>query len=57
MPTIMPAMAVTTTHPGAMEPPWLLRFAQTANPAIYRFTAYCMLTMLDDPAMLALAFC
>lgn len=26
-------------------------------PLIYRFATYFMLTMLDDPAMLALAFC
>ena len=26
-------------------------------PLIYRFATYVTLTMLDDPAMLALAFC
>jgi hypothetical protein len=26
-------------------------------PAIYRASAFFMLTLLDDPAMLALAFC
>jgi hypothetical protein len=57
MPTIISAMVDTTVSFDATELPWLQQFAQTANPAIYRFTAYCMLTMLDDPAMLALAFC
>lgn len=28
-----------------------------AEPLIYRFSGYFMLTLLDDPAMLALAFC
>ncbi|HJW02044.1 MAG TPA: hypothetical protein VJ548_02095 [Azospira sp.] len=31
--------------------------ADTATPLFYRFGAYVALTMLDDPAMLALAFC
>lgn len=33
------------------------RLADTAIPLFYRFGAYVALTMLDDPAMLALAFC
>ena len=35
----------------------LKRLVETAEPLVYRLTAYFMLTMLDDPAMLALAFC
>jgi hypothetical protein len=35
----------------------LTNLAGSAEPLIYRFAAYFMLTMLDDPAMLALAFC
>jgi hypothetical protein len=31
--------------------------AEPAVPLIYRVASYFMLTMLDDPAMLALAFC
>jgi hypothetical protein len=30
---------------------------ESAMPALYRVAAYFALTLLDDPAMLALAFC
>jgi hypothetical protein len=30
---------------------------KSAMPAIYRASAFFMLTLLDDPAMLALVFC
>jgi hypothetical protein len=30
---------------------------ETAAPLIYRLAAYFTLSLLDDPAMLALAFC
>jgi hypothetical protein len=33
------------------------QLADAAIPLFYRFGAYVALTMLDDPAMLALAFC
>ena len=33
------------------------RFAAVAMPALYRLAAYFMTSLLDDPAMLALAFC
>ncbi|MCX7166723.1 MAG: hypothetical protein NTV11_10665 [Rhodocyclales bacterium] len=33
------------------------QMAESAMPLIYRLAAYFMLTILDDPAMLALAFC
>lgn len=32
-------------------------FAHSLAPLFYRVGAYFVLTMLDDPAMLALAFC
>jgi hypothetical protein len=35
----------------------LNRLTESAVPFIYRLAAYFMLTLLDDPAMLALAFC
>ena len=35
----------------------LSQLSESAEPLIYRIAAYFMLTMLDDPAMLALAFC
>jgi len=33
------------------------QLVESLVPLIYRFAIYFMLTMLDDPAMLALAFC
>lgn len=30
---------------------------ETVMPAIYRLASYFMLTILDDPAILAMAFC
>ena len=33
------------------------QLADAATPLLYRAGAYVLLTMLDDPAMLALAFC
>ena len=35
----------------------LRQLSESAEPLIYRIASYFMLTMLDDPAMLALAFC
>jgi len=35
----------------------LKQLTESAEPLIYRLTSYFMLTILDDPAMLALAFC
>ena len=35
----------------------LKQLAEAAAPLIYRLAAYFMLSVLDDPAMLALAFC
>lgn len=35
----------------------LIELRESAEPLVYRLTAYFMLTILDDPAMLALAFC
>lgn len=35
----------------------LNRLAEDAVPLVYRLAAYFTLTILDDPAMLALAFC
>jgi hypothetical protein len=35
----------------------LKQLAESAEPLIYRLASYFMLTILDDPAMLALAFC
>lgn len=32
-------------------------FAETLLPTTYRLAGYCLLTVLDDPAMLACAFC
>ena len=31
--------------------------AESTEPLIYQLASYFMLTILDDPAMLALAFC
>jgi len=31
--------------------------AESAEPLVYRLAAYFMMSLLDDPAMLALAFC
>ena len=33
------------------------KLMESAEPAIYRLAAYFMTSLLDDPAMLALAFC
>jgi hypothetical protein len=33
------------------------RAAEAAVPLIFRLAAYFMLTMLDDPVVLAMAFC
>ena len=33
------------------------QLAELAEPLLYRFASYFVLTILDDPAMLALAFC
>jgi hypothetical protein len=39
-------------------PPTLNRYLEeSALPSLYRLAAYFTLTILDDPAMLALAFC
>ncbi|MCX7155836.1 MAG: hypothetical protein NTW45_05260 [Rhodocyclales bacterium] len=35
----------------------LKQLADSAEPLIYRLAAYFMMSLLDDPAMLALAFC
>jgi len=35
----------------------LNRLTESAEPLIYRLATYFMLTILDDPAMLAMAFC
>jgi hypothetical protein len=35
----------------------LIELRESAEPLVYRLTAYFTLTILDDPAMLALAFC
>lgn len=35
----------------------LQRLTESAEPLIYRLAAFFTLTVLDDPAMLALAFC
>jgi hypothetical protein len=35
----------------------LRQLAESAEPLVYRLAAYFMLSLLDDPAMLALAFC
>lgn len=35
----------------------LMQLAESAEPLIYRLASYFTLTILDDPAMLALAFC
>lgn len=34
-----------------------MRFIESVEPLLYRLAAYFMLTLLDDPAILALAFC
>jgi hypothetical protein len=34
----------------------VIAFRASVEPWLYRFAAYFMLTILDDPAMLALAF-
>jgi len=31
--------------------------AESAEPLVYRLAEYFMMSLLDDPAMLALAFC
>jgi hypothetical protein len=33
------------------------QLVESAMPILYRLASYFMLTLLDDPAMLALAFC
>ena len=33
------------------------QLTESAEPLVYRLASYFMLTVLDDPAMLALAFC
>jgi hypothetical protein len=38
-------------------PDLLRQLTESAEPLIYRLAAFFMLTILDDPAMLALAFC
>lgn len=35
----------------------LRQLSEAAEPLVYRLTAYFMMSLLDDPAMLALAFC
>ena len=35
----------------------LRQLAESAEPLIYRLAAYFTTSLLDDPAMLALAFC
>jgi hypothetical protein len=35
----------------------LERLMESAEPVVYRLAAYFMTSLLDDPAMLALAFC
>jgi len=35
----------------------LWQLAESAEPLVYRLAAYFMMSLLDDPAMLALAFC
>jgi hypothetical protein len=35
----------------------LRQLAESAEPMAYRLAGYLMTTMLDDPAMLAFAFC
>lgn len=35
----------------------LKQLAESAEPQIYRLAAYFMMSLMDDPAMLALAFC
>ncbi|MDE2584219.1 MAG: hypothetical protein KGN39_02390, partial [Betaproteobacteria bacterium] len=46
------------SEPMVQRRPWTYRqLADAAIPLFYRFGAYVALTMLDDPAMLALAFC
>ena len=35
----------------------LRQLAASAEPVLYRFAGYLMATMMDDPAMLAFAFC
>ena len=35
----------------------LKQLSESTEPLIYRLAAYFMLSILDDPAMLALAFC
>jgi hypothetical protein len=35
----------------------LLQITEATLPLIYRVAAYFMLTILDDPAVLAMAFC
>lgn len=35
----------------------LKQLTESAEPLIYRLAAFFMLSVLDDPAMLALAFC
>ena len=56
------ALAQEADFPGSepMGPFWhrtYRQLADAATPLFYRFSAYVVLTMLDDPAMLALAFC
>ena len=35
----------------------LRQFIESAEPLLYRLAAYFMISLLDDPAILALAFC
>jgi hypothetical protein len=35
----------------------LRQLGESAEPLAYRLSAYFMMSLLDDPAMLALAFC
>ena len=37
--------------------PMISQFEESVLPLLYRLAGYFMLTVLDDPAMLALAFC
>jgi hypothetical protein len=38
-------------------PDLLRQLADSAEPLVYRLATYFMMSLLDDPAMLALAFC
>lgn len=43
---------MSTAASGLLE-----NMAESAEPLLYRIATYFMLTLLDDPAILALAFC